>query len=60
MTVWFAKVPAAGVKETSGTEIVTPFWATMSSVPADRAAIDHEADEKSEFKPIDWGTNFVV
>ena len=32
----------------------------MSSVPAKRAVIYHVADEKSEFKLIDWGTNFVV
>ena len=39
---------------------MTPLLATISSVPADRAVIDHVADEKSEFKLIDWGTNFVV
>ena len=32
----------------------------MSSVPADRAVIDHVADEKSVFKMMFWGTNFEV
>ena len=32
----------------------------MSSVPDERAVIDHVADEKPELKLIDWGTNFVV
>ena len=39
---------------------VTSLWATMSSVPAERAVIDHVADEKPKLKLIDWGTNFVV
>ena len=32
----------------------------ISSVPEERAVIDHGADEKSEFKLIDWGKNFVI
>ena len=32
----------------------------ISSVPDERTVIDHGADEKSEFKLIDWTTNFVV
>ena len=38
----------------------TSFWVTMSSVPDERAVIDHVVDKKFEFKLIDWGTNFVV
>ena len=60
VTVWFVKVAAAGVKEVSGAAIVTPLWATMSSVPAESAVIDHTTDEKSEIKMIDWGKNFAV
>ena len=60
VTVWFVKGPTTGVKETSGVAIVTPLWVTISSVPAERAVIDHAADVKSEFKPIDWGTNFAI
>ena len=32
----------------------------MSSVPAERAVIDHVADKKPELNLIDLGTNFVV
>ena len=32
----------------------------MLSVPEERTVIDHEADEKSVFKTIDWVTNFVI
>ena len=60
MTVWFVYAPVAGVNEASGVPIAIPLWVTMSSVPEERAAIDHVAVEKSEFKMIDWGTNFVV
>ena len=38
----------------------TSLLATMSSVPAERAAIYHLADEKFEFKLIDWRVSFVV
>ena len=32
----------------------------MSSVPDERADIDKAAAEKSEYKIIDWGTNFAI
>ena len=54
------KSQSAGVKEASGAAIVIPLWATMSSVPAESAVIDHATDEKSEIKLIDWGKNFAV
>ena len=38
----------------------TSFWATMFSVPDERAVIDHVVDKKFEFNLIDWGTNFAV
>ena len=60
MAVWIVEVPAAGVKEASGAAIVTPLWDMISSVPEERAVIDHGADEKFKFKVIDWGTNFAV
>ena len=60
MTDWFVYVPVVGVNEASAAAIVTPLWDMISAVPEERAVIDHEVDGKSEFKLIDWGTNFVV
>ena len=60
MTDWFELEAVEGAKGVSAATIVTPLIGRMSSVPAERADIDHEADEKSEFEVIDWGTNFVV
>ena len=36
------------------------FFLMMSSIPDERATIDHGAGEKSEFELTDWATNFVV
>ena len=54
--VYVAEVTA----EEPADPIVIPLSGTMSYDPADRAVSVYAPVEKSEFKTIDWGVNFVI
>ena len=59
MTDWFVLTSFVGVKEVEES-IVTQVWGTISSVPVDKATIDHEDSERSGWYSNVLTINFVV